>query len=419
MQILSFKATFVAMLFTFAGITTVFAQSNALVFDGTDDAVNLGNTLGNFGTGDFTVELSIKTTLPSQFVVAKRPVCGHASFWNLSVSDGLLVVEVDGDYTGGNYAVVASPAVVNDGAWHHIALVRQATAVTLYIDGAVAGTNAMPATADLTNDAPLYIGVNGACGGRSNFGGTMDEVRFWSVARSAADIAAFSKQSIAPSTANLVAYYPCNDAAATLTDATGHNYNGTMTAFAANCWVADSPIAAAAVVATIPAPAVAPPVTAVAPPPSIVTTGGFAEGTIIAGLNIDSLNTDADEAKVIATINAQYATENAAMVEQPEVNMARGNTSTATANELREQLKAAELSLQRENKLLRKLNVSAAKTAKEAEKYRKAAERETRRRDEAKKRRDEAQAALTAKLNPPKPAPKTPNPRAPRPRKGF
>ena len=412
MQILSFKATFVAMLFTLAGMTTAFAQSNALAFDGTDDAVNLGNTLGNFGTGDFTVELSIKTILPSQFVMAKRPVCGHASFWNLSVSDGLLVVEVDGDYTGGNYAVITSPAVVNDGAWHHIALARQATVVTLYIDGAVAGANTMPATADLTNDAPFYIGVNGACGGRANFGGTMDEVRIWSVARSAADIAAFSKQNISPNIANLVAYYPCNGEGTTLSDATGHNYNGTMTGFAATCWGADSPISSQQ-------PAVAKPATAAPPAPAIVITDGFAEGTVIAGVNIDSIDTDADEAKVIAAINAQYAAESAAIVAQPEISMIRGNTSTATANELREQLKNAELILQKANKLLRKANVSAAKTAKEAERYRKAAEREAVRRDAAKKRRDEAQAALTAKLNPPNPTPKNPNPRAPRPKKGF
>ena len=307
-----FRATFVAIFFAVAGMTTAFAQSNALAFDGTDDAVNLGNTLGNFGTGDFTVELSIKTTQASQFVMAKRPVCGHASFWNLSIGDGQLVVEVDGDYSGGNYAAITTPKPINDGAWHHIALVRAAAQVTLYIDGVVAGANTMPATATLHNDAPLYLGVNGACGGLANFGGTMDEVRLWSVARSAADIIAFSKKSIAPSTAALTAYYPCDVAAATLTDATGHNYNGTMTGFTAAYLVADSPIAANAPIAankpTLPASAAAPAASASQAAKPAAVQGGTSTDPADKGKSAGDIVDDLTKTKPLPTISVDKPT---------------------------------------------------------------------------------------------------------------
>ena len=50
------------------------------------------------------------------------------------LGSGQVSFEVD-DNTGGNYTGAASSATVNDGAWHHIAYVRQGATITIYVDG--------------------------------------------------------------------------------------------------------------------------------------------------------------------------------------------------------------------------------------------------------------------------------------------
>ncbi|MEY4928088.1 MAG: hypothetical protein RI894_2524, partial [Bacteroidota bacterium] len=233
---------------------------NALNFDGADDFVNLGTELGNFGTNDFTVELSLKTTNPSQFIIAKRPVCAHASFWNLSIANGSLVFEIDNDGSGRHYAAITAPTPITDGDWHHIAIVRAATLVSLYIDGILIEVKTTtvtlfrkvanvavpvplppsPAIINLNNTAPLYLGKNGACGGRSNFDGSLDELRIWNTARSIAEIIAYKNEAVPPTAPDLLAYYPCNQGAAegnnaaitTLTDVSLRKKNGILTNFA-------------------------------------------------------------------------------------------------------------------------------------------------------------------------------------------
>ena len=54
--------------------------SGAFNFDGVDDYVSFGSTLGNFGTGNFTVDFWIRTTSTrDEEIIGKRPVCNHAS----------------------------------------------------------------------------------------------------------------------------------------------------------------------------------------------------------------------------------------------------------------------------------------------------------------------------------------------------
>lgn len=221
-------------------------SATALNFDGIDDFINLGDALGNFGSNNFTVEMYLKTAVGSQFVMAKRPVCNHASFWNISVDDNSkLVFEVDNDESGGNYAAITSPNAINDNKWHHIALVRAGVNVIMYIDGANVGSVSTPNIINLNNAANLYIGANGACPGRPNFSGVIDEVRIWGIARTAEQLNAYKGCEINFNSAGLIAYYPCNQAKASngklaeinlqlagnLIDISRHGYNGNLMNF--------------------------------------------------------------------------------------------------------------------------------------------------------------------------------------------
>ena len=263
----SFKKHLLFCLLSFSVFSFVNAQAQqqttnftatSLNFDGTDDYVNLGNALGNFGRNNFTVEMYLKTTVGSQFVMAKRPVCNHASFWNISIADNKLVFEVDNDESGGNYAAITSPADINDNKWHHIALVRSDVTVIMYIDGANVGSMSTPNVINLNNAADLYIGANGACPGRPTFSGVIDEVRIWGIARTAEQLNAYKGCELRPTSAGLIAYYPCNQLAAsngkvaevykqtagTLLDMSRHGYNGKLMNFAltgaTSNWVSES-----------------------------------------------------------------------------------------------------------------------------------------------------------------------------------
>src|SRR5439155_12311465 len=54
----------------------------AFTFNGIDSQLNFGNTVGNFGTNDFTIDFWIRTTGTShQSLIEKWPTCAFSSVW--------------------------------------------------------------------------------------------------------------------------------------------------------------------------------------------------------------------------------------------------------------------------------------------------------------------------------------------------
>jgi len=58
----------------------------SLHLDGSNDNVTFGNVLGNFGSGDFTIEARIKSTNTDDYILSKREGCGCFNMWNLSIN---------------------------------------------------------------------------------------------------------------------------------------------------------------------------------------------------------------------------------------------------------------------------------------------------------------------------------------------
>src|SRR5688500_3277177 len=69
--------SFVLLFLLLMSSNMLFAQSgNALDFDGSNDDVSLGTSLGTFGTGDFSLEVWFKTSSSGNgTLISKRPVC--------------------------------------------------------------------------------------------------------------------------------------------------------------------------------------------------------------------------------------------------------------------------------------------------------------------------------------------------------
>ena len=162
--------------------------TGAFAFNGTNDRVDAGSNYTI--TNDFTIMAWMKTTEGSAGYFFIRGIPADPwTCYTLGVVGGKLWSRDNDGTTQGD---AKSTADVNDGNWHHVAVVADANQpLTLYIDGSALAADAY----DTRQNAPagpyaipaanhLFIG------GRSNtsFPGSVDDVGFWDEALSASMI---------------------------------------------------------------------------------------------------------------------------------------------------------------------------------------------------------------------------------------
>ena len=164
----------------------------AFGFDGVDDYVQISDDASlNPGTSDFSVDfwMNTDTSGVDVAVLNKREACGPVSFWSINMAqDGRLGVEVR--QTGEtNNNTFSSDISVNDGTWHHVALVRQTTTATLYIDGAVHGSGSTQGITIVANTAPVLFANDVCVGfGREVYRGELDEIEYLNVALTSSQV---------------------------------------------------------------------------------------------------------------------------------------------------------------------------------------------------------------------------------------
>jgi hypothetical protein len=124
--------------------------------------VDFGVPVGQFGTTVFTVMMWIQTTDKTRLfdLCGNRNYASNGNFFGLRFrgDTGAVVAEVDQDQSGTNYAAATreGPAL-NDGVWHHIAVVRAGPSLQLYVDGVrnTLGVGAGPA--NVSNNTPFRL----------------------------------------------------------------------------------------------------------------------------------------------------------------------------------------------------------------------------------------------------------------------
>ena len=228
--------------------------NNALHFDGVNDVVSLGNAIGNFGTGNFTIEMWVK--IPDvvgpreQIIVSKRAGCTGSSLWNLQIDQsGRLIIEAIGEGNIGSINATSTQTNFDDNNWHHIAWARNGLIHSLYADGNLLLTTNSGALSSYNNTANLHIGKSDCSDitfdwAASYLKGTVDEFRLWNVSKTQTEIKnnLFNELN---SQANLIALhhfnhgnYNRNNTASPgpivnmSNDASGNNYHGTLNNFA-------------------------------------------------------------------------------------------------------------------------------------------------------------------------------------------
>jgi hypothetical protein len=236
---------FISLFFQFSNLHS---QSNALQFDGMNDYVQLPNQF-NVGSNNFTFEVWVNPAVTTYSIVFAQDIGGDANQqFRLATTSTMADFAISGAASV-PYLQLTTPAnTVPTNEWTHLAVVRNGTTISLYINGILQATGSSAlidnqSGADPTK--PFRIGARGALSntnGENNFNGAIDELRYWNIARTVAQIKARLFESPAVNASNLVAMYKFDTGSGTVlvnscTNTPG--INGTITNGPA--WVA-SPI---------------------------------------------------------------------------------------------------------------------------------------------------------------------------------
>lgn len=217
-----------------AGHTRAWAIGNALNFTAaTSSYVQIARPVQDDFTIEYWVKIPTTTVGPTSanwydgIGLVDGEVGGLANDFGTSLlNGGKLAFGV-----GNPDVTIQSTTAINDGNWHHVAVTRTLSTglMLLYIDGRQEASSGATVTNKTTLTAPANMRFGGIQAGGNYFTGQLDEVRFWSTVRTAAEIAANRSIVQASGTANLVGNYRLDEGTGTTTASTGIGAAGTLT----------------------------------------------------------------------------------------------------------------------------------------------------------------------------------------------
>lgn len=150
-------------------------------FDGTGDDLTIAdNAAFFFGTGDYTVEtfvyfnnIASNPWLIGQWVAPAQSDTN--SSWQIATSANKFTAYVAYGNSTSQIALTGTTTIVNS-AWYHVALVRNGTTHTLYVNG-VAEASSTVVGANTLNDSTLVVLVGRRSGGTSLLSGYLSSTR--------------------------------------------------------------------------------------------------------------------------------------------------------------------------------------------------------------------------------------------------
>lgn len=196
----------------------------ALEFNGSiPNYVQVGNSMNTVlsGTNTITVEAWCYLTSYS-FLPTIVGNYGSGMQFLLRVDNNRAAFWVD----NGTFRVVNGATIVPLNTWTHIAGVWDGSSLRVYINGVLDGTiTGIAGTFNATTN-PVRIGTSLTS---EPWNGKLDDVRIWSVARSATDITSTMNNCVTGAEPGLLALYEFEEGSGnTVADLTGNGYNGTL-----------------------------------------------------------------------------------------------------------------------------------------------------------------------------------------------
>jgi hypothetical protein len=148
--ILSYPDIYAAAASTTGSPTVSTSGSGSINLTSSQRIVYANNAAFQFGTGNFTVEAFVYLpTLGSYNIIAK---CADDSSW----SNGWTLVISSGPQFWVNGSLALAGTTLSTSTWHHIAVVRNGTALVLYVNGVSAST--ATSSANIAPTQPLSVG---------------------------------------------------------------------------------------------------------------------------------------------------------------------------------------------------------------------------------------------------------------------
>ncbi|WP_168797619.1 LamG-like jellyroll fold domain-containing protein [Neolewinella litorea] len=162
------------------------AQGEAILLTAAGDYVRIPGGGSNnvnriFDDNDFSLSLYFKSIdggSAEQYLIAKRDsACGdNRLFVRYAPAGRRLTAQLQ----QGNVVVTLTHVIDNASCFQHVTLTREATAVTLYLNGQAVASQSSSARLDIDNTGDLLIGAAPCYGaGEGNFRGLIDEVRLF------------------------------------------------------------------------------------------------------------------------------------------------------------------------------------------------------------------------------------------------
>jgi hypothetical protein len=211
------------------------AQNYALNLDGNGDYVGF-STIPTYNS-TMTIEAWIKIVIPSGYAIAEPNIVSWGASANsvefrLGISGSTATLQFGIDATGsggGAWQAIYGSTNINSGNWVHVAVVKNGTTSTLYINGVSEVSGTIDRTLTLNT---FDIGNLNEHGGQQNryFPGLIDEVRIWSTARTQSELQSSMHKELAGNESGLAHYYKMlTGTGTTLTDnVSSGGVNGTL-----------------------------------------------------------------------------------------------------------------------------------------------------------------------------------------------
>lgn len=184
-----------------------------LLFDGLDDRVEIPETVGvELASSDFTLEahitgkseennaatiLSNRNSLNTGFHFFIHQPWGGSQYHMLCFR-----------YNGTNW-LFENNGLFNgeilDGQCHHVAITRESSTLSFYIDGVLIGVRENLYVSDISSGSSILIGNDGYS--NDAFNGSIDNVRIWNIARTSSEIEEAVDHDIDPESEGLLGYW--------------------------------------------------------------------------------------------------------------------------------------------------------------------------------------------------------------------
>jgi hypothetical protein len=176
-------------------------------FDGTNDYITMGNqSVFNFGTGSFTLSFWVKTTAIARRSILNKfrydgTTANEQGFYVDVIATGHIRTSIETPGVSVSYLARDSSVTINNGAWHHVAIVRNGTNVfpDIYIDGTLrnGGTFSNGTVASISSTADFEIAREWdeqSQGQTGHFVGSVDDLVVYGIALDSANIGYLASQ---------------------------------------------------------------------------------------------------------------------------------------------------------------------------------------------------------------------------------